>query len=88
MGHRRGIAFVHTLHRWYRAIVPPIIGEVCRFEPSCSFYAVEAIERYGYLRGSALTVRRLMRCNPWCRGGHDPVPPREDGVENRSVAKN
>jgi putative membrane protein insertion efficiency factor len=65
---------IHRLHRWYRAIIPPLIGDVCRFEPSCSYYAVEAIERHGYLRGTALTLRRLIRCNPWCAGGHDPVP--------------
>jgi len=74
MSRRPGIALVHGLHRLYRAVLPPLIGDVCRFEPSCSFYAVEAIERHGYLRGGYLTARRLIRCNPWCSGGHDPVP--------------
>lgn len=60
----------------YRWLLKPWLGNACRFEPSCSAYALEALERHGALRGSAFTTTRLLRCHPWCDGGHDPVPPR------------
>lgn len=60
--------------RAYQAILSPILPASCRFLPSCSAYAVEALERYGALRGTALTIRRLARCQPFCTGGYDPVP--------------
>jgi hypothetical protein len=50
------------------------IGPICRFEPSCSRYTMEAIRRHGFLKGSLLGGWRVLRCNPFCRGGHDPVP--------------
>ncbi len=62
--------------RFYQRRVSPGLGAVCRFEPSCSRYAYEAIERYGALRGSWLAARRLGRCVPWRPGGYDPVPDR------------
>jgi len=58
----------------YRYTISPIIGPVCRFYPSCSQYAEQAIRRYGLVRGMCLTARRILRCNPWHCGGHDPVP--------------
>jgi putative membrane protein insertion efficiency factor len=63
------------LVKGYRLLLSPSLGSSCRFEPSCSLYAIGALERHGALGGSFLTVRRLVRCHPWCEGGHDPVPP-------------
>lgn len=60
--------------RLYRKTLSPLIGQQCRFEPSCSHYGEEAIEKHGALRGSLLTVWRILRCGPWSKGGYDPVP--------------
>ncbi|MEF8700346.1 MAG: membrane protein insertion efficiency factor YidD [Candidatus Accumulibacter sp. UW26] len=58
----------------YRYAVSPMLGRRCRFFPSCSEYAAEAVERHGSLRGSGLALQRLSRCHPWNPGGFDPVP--------------
>lgn len=58
----------------YRYIISPFFGDVCRFTPSCSFYAEEAFRRHGILKGIVLIIYRLGRCHPWCQGGVDPVP--------------
>jgi len=63
-----------SLIRVYKKWVSPMLGERCRFYPSCSEYAYEAIEKYGLLKGVALGAYRLLRCNPFCKGGYDPVP--------------
>ncbi len=60
--------------RAYRAAIAPAIGQVCRFEPTCSHYAEEAVTRWGVLRGLWLTTKRLARCHPFSRGGIDSVP--------------
>ncbi|WP_338414829.1 membrane protein insertion efficiency factor YidD [uncultured Sphaerotilus sp.] len=60
--------------RAYRLVLSPWLGSSCRFEPTCSAYALVALDRHGALRGGALTVGRIARCHPWCAGGHDPVP--------------
>ncbi|MEY4695325.1 MAG: putative rane protein insertion efficiency factor [Pseudomonadota bacterium] len=59
----------------YRLLLSPWLGSSCRFEPTCSIYALQALEQHGAAKGSYLTVHRLVRCGPWCQGGHDPVPP-------------
>lgn len=64
------------LVRAYRFLLKPWLGNACRFEPSCSQYALDALQRHGALAGSALTAGRLLRCHPWCQGGLDPVPER------------
>ncbi len=58
----------------YQMVLSPFFGQQCRFYPTCSQYAVEAIQKHGALLGSYYTVRRLLRCHPWCDGGHDPIP--------------
>jgi putative membrane protein insertion efficiency factor len=63
------------LVRTYQWTVRPLIGPHCRFWPSCSDYAVEAVCSHGAVVGSSLAARRILRCNPWHEGGYDPVPP-------------
>lgn len=67
-----------TLMIWvikaYRYLLSPWLGRQCRFTPSCSMYGLQAIEHHGALRGGWLTLYRILRCNPFCAGGYDPVP--------------
>ena len=58
----------------YRLLLKPWLGNACRFEPTCSAYALEALGRHGAARGTLLTGWRVLRCHPWCQGGLDPVP--------------
>lgn len=60
--------------RAYQIALSPYVGTQCRFHPTCSRYALQAIDRHGALKGAWLAVRRLSRCHPWSLGGHDPVP--------------
>ena len=73
------LAVIRAYQRWISPVRPP----ACRFTPSCSAYAVTAVERHGALRGGWLATRRLLRCGPWHPGGHDPVP---SAVEHRGRA--
>lgn len=59
--------------RFYKAAISPYLGNNCRFTPTCSEYAMQAVDKYGAARGSWMALKRLLRCNPFCRGGHDPV---------------
>lgn len=62
------------LVRAYQLAVSPFLPPSCRFHPSCSHYAIEALERHGPMRGVWLAIKRILRCHPWHPGGHDPVP--------------
>jgi len=62
------------LVKGYRFFLSPWLGSACRFEPTCSLYALDALDRHGALAGGYLSARRLLRCHPWCQGGLDPVP--------------
>ncbi|WP_119419812.1 membrane protein insertion efficiency factor YidD [Desertibaculum subflavum] len=71
---RAAVLFLRGLIQAYRWFVSPILGVNCRFAPSCSEYALEAVTRHGALGGGALAARRLCRCHPWGGSGFDPVP--------------
>ncbi len=62
------------LLRGYRLLISPLYGQVCRYHPSCSAYALEAVTRHGAAKGCWLAAARLVRCHPWAAGGYDPVP--------------
>ena len=62
--------------RFYKAQISPALPPACRYTPTCSEYAIEAVEQYGALRGTVMAVRRVVSCNPFARGGYDPVPQR------------
>jgi len=63
-----------TLIKFYRSAISPYTAPSCKYTPTCSQYGLEAIERFGALKGSALTIWRILRCNPFSKGGYDPVP--------------
>jgi uncharacterized protein len=62
--------------RWYKRSVSPMLPPACRYTPTCSEYAMEAIETHGFARGTGLAIRRVLSCHPFARGGYDPVPGR------------
>jgi len=68
----------------YRSLISPLYGQVCRYYPSCSAYAVTAVRERGSVIGSWLTIRRLARCHPWAAGGVDHVPPRGERPAHRT----
>ncbi len=69
-------SLLRGLIRGYQLFISPLLGPRCRFYPTCSHYALEALEIHGALKGSWLALRRVLRCHPWHPGGLDPVPPR------------
>lgn len=66
-----------ALVKFYRKVISPLKRPCCRFNPTCSQYAIEAFAEWGFIRGLGLTLWRIIRCNPFCRGGDDPVPKRK-----------
>jgi len=62
------------LIKFYQKFISPLFPPTCRFEPTCSVYSIQALEKHGFLKGLYLSLRRVIRCNPLSKGGHDPVP--------------
>lgn len=71
----------------YRLLLSPWLGSACRFEPTCSVYALQALERHGAALGSYLALKRIARCQPWCQGGCDPVPQQPVGLFSHLFTK-
>lgn len=67
-----------SMIRFYKRAISPLLPNACRFTPTCSEYAMEAIEIHGVIKGCLLAFWRVLRCNPFCKGGYDPVPPRRN----------
>jgi putative membrane protein insertion efficiency factor len=74
--------FLIALIRGYQYLISPLLGNHCRFYPSCSQYTVQAIEIHGPIRGTWMGLRRLSRCHPWHAGGYDPVPEKANEKSN------
>ena len=66
--------------RFYKRRISPLLPPACKYTPTCSEYAMQAVERYGAVYGGYLAARRLLRCHPFAKGGHDPVPERVDTI--------
>ncbi|MBZ9613276.1 membrane protein insertion efficiency factor YidD [Rheinheimera maricola] len=72
--HRAAVSLALTLLQGYQRLISPLFGPSCRFQPTCSHYAITAIERFGVLKGSWLAAKRILKCHPLHAGGDDPVP--------------
>ncbi|PCI07668.1 membrane protein insertion efficiency factor YidD [bacterium] len=89
-----GLGLVSRVGNWpfllviyaYRVTLSPIMGGQCRFEPTCSRYGIEAYKSYGPIRGTMMTGKRILRCNPFSKGGYDPVPIRSCGHEQTAAS--
>ncbi|MCU6224769.1 membrane protein insertion efficiency factor YidD [Morganella morganii] len=73
-----GALFLILLIRGYQLVISPLLGPRCRFTPTCSQYGIEALRRFGMIKGGWLTVKRVLKCHPLHEGGDDPVPPKND----------
>ena len=75
-GNKQGVVAraLMILIQWYRRYISPLLPDSCIYSPTCSEYTLEAIKKYGAAKGGWLAFCRILRCNPFCRGGHDPVP--------------
>ena len=76
-----------ALVRVYRLLLSPWLGSSCRFEPTCSAYSLQALDKHGAAVGTYMTLHRLARCHPFCAGGHDPVPERAPALFSPSTDK-
>jgi len=72
-----------ALVKWYQRAISPLTPPSCRYTPTCSAYAIEALERFGAIKGSFLTVKRILRCHPWGGSGYDPVPEKKEDDRSR-----
>ncbi len=72
-----------ALVKWYQRVISPLTPPSCRFTPTCSAYAIEALERFGAIKGGFLTVKRILRCHPWGGSGYDPVPEKKENDRSR-----
>lgn len=75
------------LVRGYRLLLSPWLGSSCRFEPTCSIYALDALQRHGAAAGAYLAAARIARCHPWCQGGLDPVPAQPPSLFRRFASE-
>ncbi len=76
------------LIRFYQSFISPLLGPSCKYQPTCSNYAIEAFHQHNFFYASWLTVWRVLRCNPFSRGGYDPVPPNKKRSEGNSKESN
>lgn len=68
------VEFLCRVIQFYQSFISPLLPDSCRYTPTCSQYGIEAVKKYGPLKGLWLTFKRILRCNPFCKGGYDPVP--------------